>query len=86
VVGVRRGGPMRLQPPGRATESIRSDSNCPSNLADMMCLCELPERVAGAVDVHGDSLTRRETSQRCEPRARSRELTGDHINIIRRDG
>ena len=71
---------MRLQPPCLATESVRCDSNGPSDRYGIAPRYKLLKRASGAfVPARRCSEARR----RCKKMLRSRELTRDSIDVIR---
>jgi len=69
------GGPMRLQPPCLATESVRCDSNGPSDRDGIAPRYKLLKRASGAfVPARRCSEARREDARKCSDRASSPEI------------
>ena len=74
--------PLRHQRPSPTAATIRSDSNGSRARHEVLSEYQVLGRASGAGDADGGASPHVRSTPRCEIQARSRELTGDHRNVI----
>ena len=74
--------PLRHQRPSPTAATIRSDSNGSRARHEVLSEYKVLGRASGAGDADGGASPHVRSTPRCEIQARSRELTGDHRNVI----
>ena len=77
----RRRRPLRYQRPSPTAATIRSDSNGSRARHEVLSEYKVLGRASGAGDADGGASPHAQSTPRCEIQARSRELTGDHLNV-----
>ena len=73
---------LRHQRPSPTAATIRSDSNGSRARHEVLSEYKVLGRASGAADADGGASPHVRSTPRCEIQARSRELTGDHLNVI----